>query len=299
MERRALGRGLASLISAKPEEEIPPIAKKEEGGVVLVPIDKIRPNPEQPRKNFDGKGIQELAASIREKGVIVPLICSKRDGAFELISGERRLRAARIAGLREVPVILRDSLERPASERLEVALIENIQREDLNPIEEAEAYRMLIENFGHTQDQVADRVGKERSTVANLLRLLNLPSKIREALQSGQISMGHARALLGVAEIERQLYFLEKLISEGWSVRELETRIRSRSILGKSGLRRVKPLPSNIIQILDDMRRRLGTQVRLIPTSKRGEVSGTQGKILIDYYSEDDLDRIHRLIVHP
>ena len=291
MERKALGRGLASLIPVAAGETV----SSPGGGVSSVPVAKLRENPQQPRKTFDEGKIDELARSIREQGVLVPLIASVRDGQYLLISGERRLRAARAAGLTEVPVLLRDGGD---AERLELALIENIQREDLDPIEEASAYQMLIDRFGQTQEQVAQRVSKDRATVANLLRLLKLPLRARQALQAGQISMGHARGLLGVPEMERQLYFLEKIIEEGWSVRELETRVAARRMIGiKSRVRNLKPLSPAIVHALDEFRRVLGTQVRVVPGTTKQGGGGRAGKILIEYYSEEDLERLYRIIV--
>lgn len=293
MERKALGRGLAALISSRPATDFSVEERKEgEGMIRSVPVDRIMPNPSQPRQTFHDESIQELAASIRSKGILVPLIVSEKGDGYELISGERRLRAAKLAGLREVPVIRREA---EGSEKLELALIENIHREDLDPIDEATTYSLLMEQFGYTQEGVADRVGRERSTVANLLRLLKLPLKIKEALKSDQVTMGHARALLGVSEIERQLYFLGKISKEGWSVRELERRIANQRSHQGSGRRRLIPLQAPLTAILDEIRRVLGTQVRILPSrAKKGKFTG---KILIDYYSEDDLDRIHKIIV--
>ncbi|MBI2082373.1 MAG: ParB/RepB/Spo0J family partition protein [Deltaproteobacteria bacterium] len=292
MERKALGRGLAALISSKPEVEISPQEKGEGTVIRMVSLERIRPNPSQPRKTFRDETIQELAASIQSKGILVPLIVSERGNGYELISGERRLRAAKIAGLQEVPVVIRQA---DGAEKLELALIENIHREDLDPVEEAATYSLLMEQFGYTQEGVADRIGRDRSTVANLLRLLKLPIKIKEALKAGQVTMGHARALLAVPEIEKQLYFLDKVIGEGWSVRELERRITNqRNYLGR-GKGRIVPLPASLSGILDEMRRILGTQIQIVPARrKKGKF---YGKILIDYYSEGDLDRIHKIIV--
>ncbi len=288
MERKALGRGLASLI---PVSTVSPPG----GGVTQVSVARIRENPQQPRKMFNESKIEELARSVREKGILVPLIVSARDGEYLLVSGERRLRAARAAGLTEVPVLFRDGGD---GERLELALIENIQREDLDPIEEASAYEMLIDRFGYTQEQVAERVSKDRATVANLLRLLKLPLRVRQALQSGQITTGHARCLLGVPEMERQLYFVEKIIEEGWSVRELEGRVAARRMIGiKSRVKNLKPLSPALVHLLDEFRRVLGTQVRILPGATKPGGGGKAGKILIEYYSEDDLERLYRIVV--
>lgn len=284
-QKKGLGRGLASLIPVRKEE--PP--KGEVTSLLMLPVSEIIPSLLQPRKFFDEQKIGELAQSIREKGVIAPIVVTRRDGKYELVSGERRLRAAGAAGLREIPAIIRD-LE-PA-EGLEIALIENIQREDLDPIEEASAYQELIDRFGYTQEEVAQRVGKDRATIGNSVRLLKLPMKARQTLQSGLITVGHARALLGIPEIEKQLYFVDKVAEEGWSVRELEHRIAAKRVLGvKRKNRQPLTLPPMIVHILDDLRRRLGTQVHLVPSGKRG-------KIIIEYYSEMDLDRIYQTLIH-
>lgn len=284
-QKKGLGRGLASLIPVRKEE--PP--KEEVTSLLMLPVSEIIPSLLQPRKFFDEQKIGELAQSIREKGVIAPIVVTRRDGKYELVSGERRLRAAGAAGLREIPAIIRD-LE-PA-EGLEIALIENIQREDLDPIEEASAYQELIDRFGYTQEEVAQRVGKDRATIGNSVRLLKLPMKARQTLQSGLITVGHARALLGIPEIEKQLYFVDKVAEEGWSVRELEHRIAAKRVLGvKRKNRQPLTLPPMIVHILDDLRRRLGTQVHLVPSGKRG-------KIIIEYYSEMDLDRIYQTLIH-
>ena len=282
--RKGLGRGIASLIPVKREEKTEEAVKP----FLMLALSEILPNPHQPRKFFDEQKIVDLAASIREKGILLPLIVTRRNGKYELVSGERRFRAATLAGLKEVPAVLREA---EAAETLELAIIENVQREDLDPIEEAAAYQDLMDRFGYTQEDVARKVGKDRATVANMLRLLKLPSKVKEALQSGQISIGHARALLGVPEIEMQIYFINKISEEGWSVRELELRIATKRLIGLS--RRKRRLPSlslALVQIVDDLRRRLGTQVRVVP-------SGVKGKIIIEYYSEVDLDRIYHSLV--
>ena len=293
-QKKGLGRGIASLIPVRPAEPAAQPAPNtilnattnaapESKTYFKVPIAQIVPNPLQPRKFFDDTKLSELSQSIKDKGVLHPLIVTKKDGHYELVSGERRLRASKLAGLVEIPVILREG---GPSEVLELAIIENVQREDLDAIEEAAAYQELMDKFGYTQEQVAQKVGKERATVANLLRLLKLPLKAKEALQSGKISMGHARALLGVAEIEKQIFFVDRIAEEGWSVRELEMRVAAKRIL-KTGkkTREIKSLPPKYATVLDHLRRRLGTQVRLAP-------AGEKGKIIIEYYSEVDLDRI-------
>lgn len=289
-QKKGLGRGIASLIPSKapiaPEASVPGDDKP----FMTVPIDFVIPNPLQPRKFFDEEKINELAGSIKEKGILHPLIVAKRtDGRFDLVSGERRLRAARVAGLPEVPVIIRD--EAGPSEILELAIIENVQREDLDPIEEGAAYQDLMDKFGYTQEQVAQKVGKDRATVANLLRLQKLSTKGKQALQAGKISVGHARALLAVPELEKQIYFIDRISEEGWSVRELEMRVAAKRVL-KTGKKtgEMKALPPQYVSLLDTLRRKLGTQVRLVP-------SGEKGKIIIEYYSESDLDRLYQALI--
>lgn len=297
-QKKGLGRGIASLIrpvdaaasnpntaATQPSVSTAPAAAAPaaQQPYFKVPIGQVVANPQQPRKFFDDAKIAELSQSLKDKGMLHPLIVTKKNDRYELVSGERRLRAARLAGLPEVPVILREG---GASEVLELAIIENVQREDLDPIEESAAYQELMDKFGYTQEQVAQKVGKDRATVANLLRLLKLPLKAKEALQSGKISMGHARALLAVPEIEKQIFFVDRIAEEGWSVRELEMRVAAKRVL-KTGkkTREIKSLPPKYVTLLDHLRRRLGTQVRLVP-------SGEKGKIIIEYYSEVDLDRI-------
>ncbi len=284
LQRKGLGRGIASLIPVRNE-----IAEKREGGpFLMIPLSEIVSNPLQPRKFFDQERIAELSVSIREKGVLVPILVTGRNGKYELVSGERRLRAAGLAGLKEIPAVVREA---EPSETLELAIIENIQREDLDPIEEAAAYQELIDRFGYTQEEVASKMAKDRATVGNMLRLLKLPTKVKQALQSSQISVGHARALLAIPEIEKQLYFVDRIVEEGWSVRELEMRIASKRVIGGSRkIHQLTPLSPAVIHILDDLRRRLGTQVRVVP-------SGKKGKIIIEYYSEVDLDRIYQTLV--
>lgn len=293
-QKKGLGRGIASLIPVKKDAPVTPPesldAEGEQRNVWKVPIEQVVANPHQPRKFFDEEKINELAGSIRDKGILHPLIVTRKgDGQYELVSGERRLRAARVAALTEVPIIVRE--EAGPSEVLELAIIENVQREDLDPIEEGAAYQELMDKFAYTQEQVAQKVGKDRATVANILRLQKLSTKAKQALQSGKITMGHARALLAVPEIEKQLYFIDRISEEGWSVRELEMRVAAKRVL-KPGKKtgEVKALPPKYVSLLDTMRRRLGTQVRLVP-------SGEKGKIIIEYYSESDLDRLYQSLV--
>ena len=257
--------------------------------VLDVQIDLIQPGHQQPRTTFDQAKLDELAQSIRASGIIQPLLLRRRGGMFELVAGERRWRAAQIAGLRNVPAIVRDI---PDEKLLELALIENIQRADLNPVEEANAYRKLIESLGLTQDEVAQRVGRDRSFVTNYLRILKLPSEIRQLLEREKLSFGHARALLTIDNALLQRRLAQKIVKNNWSVREVERRVRNLTTpkqprsLNKS----VREDP-NLRAAEARLRRHLATQVRIIPNEP-----GESGKIEIEYYSLADLDRIYNAI---
>jgi ParB family chromosome partitioning protein len=278
MKRTALGRGLEALIPDKGE-------KGESRGeqVLMVPVDEIHPNPFQPRTIFDREKIEELASSIKEKGVIQPLLVRQRGESYELIAGERRWRAAQQAGIGEVPVIVREISD---TETLEVSLIENIQREDLNPLEEAEAYKKLIEKFDHTQEELAARLGKNRSTVANSLRLLRLPEVIKHSLQNNLISMGHARAILSLEGHGKQIEVHNLILKKGSSVRQTENLIQKVKQTGKVPPRKT-PRKESIFyaDVENDLTRRLATRVKVM---KRGK----GGKIVIEYYSLEELERI-------
>ena len=276
MGRQALGRGLEALI---------PLAKGEPG-IVEIPLVEIRPSPFQPRKRFDDKKLDELAASIRAQGILSPVIVRQIPGGYELVAGERRLRAAERAGLERIPAVVR---EMSNAETLEVALIENVQREDLNPIEEAEVYRRLVEEFGLTQEEMAARVGKDRASIANTLRLLKLPHPIREDLIEGAMSAGHGRALLGLEGRDFQLTAREAVIRRGLSVRATELlvkRLKSGPAAQDRTIRRKAP---GLAQAEEQLRRTLATKVRII---RRGQ----RGRIEAEFYSEDDLDRLVRKI---
>lgn len=276
MGRQALGRGLEALI---------PLAKGEPG-IVDIPLAEIRPSPFQPRKRFDDKKLDELAASIRAQGILSPVIVRQIPGGYELVAGERRLRAAERAGLERIPAVVR---EMSNAGMLEVALIENVQREDLNPIEEAEVYRRLIEEFGLTQEEMAARVGKDRASIANTLRLLKLPHPIREDLIEGAMSAGHGRALLGLEGRDFQLKAREAVVRRGLSVRATELlvkRLKSGPAAQDRTIRRKAP---GLAQAEEQLRRTLATKVRII---RRGQ----RGRIEVEFYSEDDLDRLVRKI---
>lgn len=275
MSRKALGRGLKALI---------PDTKPAGGQAVLeLEVDRILPGRYQPRQDFDSDRIRDLALSIKARGVIQPVIVQPAGGnTFELIAGERRWRAAREAGLKHVPAIVREAGE---SESLELALIENLQREDLNPVEAARAYRQLVETFGLTQEEVAVQVGKDRSSVANHLRLLKLPSEIQEDLARGRLTMGHARALLSLHGKERQLRARSRIISGGLSVRETEALVKKLTSTAVGQPRRKPEIDIFIKDLEDNLRRSLGTKVAIRPTAKGGT-------IVIRYFSTSELERL-------
>ncbi len=281
-KRKVLGRGLDSLIPVA-KEETPGL--KGEAGVLLCPIEKIAPNPHQPRQSFDEQRLQELSDSIKSHGIIQPLVVCDHDGLFQIVAGERRWRAAKLAGLKQVPVIIKDLS--PAAV-IETALIENIQREDLNPLEEAEAYRQLIEEHGITQEQLASRVGRQRSSVANMLRLLKLPEEIQRFLLTGDLTMGHARAILGISGAQAQIAMARKVVEHKLSVREIEELVRQTpqpATKAKKPPRKSHYSPEEF-GLIESMQRVLGTKVDL----KRGAKKG--GKLIIHYCSPEDLDRI-------
>ncbi len=283
-KRQVLGRGLEALIpvakdhkSHSGEEPVP--------GIFECPISKLLPNESQPRQRFDGQKLKELAESIRAKGVLQPILVRKRDGNYEILAGERRWRAARLAGLPTVPVLVKES---SGSDALEIALVENLQREDLNPLEEAEAYRQLVEEHGLSQEDVSKRVGRERSTVTNTLRLLKLPAAVQKELLRGEISMGHARAILAMPDEQAQVRLARKVISERLSVRECEKLAQEGAGTKKKRSKKRERSPDEV-RLLDGLQRRLGTKVELFPGKKRG-------RLVIHYYSNEQLDKILQLI---
>lgn len=314
--RPGLGRGLDALIGNLPSmasqkaksgtvapagSEVPkdgtmPTAEAVGVGphVIRVPVAEIHRSPWQPRQTFDAEALKELADSIRAHGVIQPLLGRKcSQGGFELIAGERRLRAAIDAGLGHVPLLLLDAADRDAAE---MAVIENIQREDLNVIEEAEGYRTLCDKFTLTQQEVADRVGKARASVANAIRLLDLPDDIKQLLGSGLLSTGHAKVLLGQGDVQEQILLGRKCVTEGLTVRGLERLIRRRKLE-----RAVNPeartlhydLPeSHARDLADRMHRHFGTNVHLTPSVTYANGKHANGSIQIDFYGNDDLDRL-------
>lgn len=284
MTRRVLGRGLSALLSdtaATSNEEL-----------LEVDIDLIDPNSAQPRTNFNEERLNELAQSISSNGIVQPLLVRRRGARYQLVAGERRWRAAQRAGLQRVPAVVRDI---PDDKLLELALIENIQRQELNAIEEAHAYKRLIETLGLTQETVAQRVGRDRSFVTNYLRLLRLPEDIQRLVEEDKITMGHARALLGIDDVDIQRRVAQNVIEQSLSVRETERAIK-RIIAGATPASATQPAPvrddANVRAAETKLRRRLGTQVRVTPSP-----TGTGGKIEIEYYNEGDLDRLYQILI--
>jgi len=276
----ALGRGLGALITSTGKSS-PTIKKEEvqnEGQIWYIPITKISPNPDQPRKRFVVEELQELAESIKQYGIIQPLIVAeKKDGGYELIAGERRLRAAQIAGLPTVPAVIRQFIEK---EKLEIALIENIQRSNLDPIEEAFAFKRLIEEFGLSQQEVANRMGKSRPAISNTIRLLDLPVQAQTALIEGKINTGQARAILSLEKNEERLGLLASLLGQKISVRELERSVAIKKM--DSGISRRDP---NLIYLENKLREKFGTKVMI---TKKGD----SGTIVLSYYSAEELKNL-------
>ncbi len=286
-----LGRGLSSLIPSKPADAAPapkPVASPSElpkGAVEAVPAgDRILhvpptdivPNPFQPRREFHPEELEELVASVKEFGILQPLVVTEKpNGMFELIAGERRLRSAKEAGLKKVPVIVRTATEQ---QKLELALIENIQRADLSPIEEAHSYAKLMEEFGLTQEKVAERVGKSRSVIANTLRLLNLPAEMQIALSDARISMSMARVLCGMDDPKERKAMFERMLEGGFNVRQAEEASRERKGAGK-GRSSVKDV--NLLAVEEELRRVLGTKVAV-------QKKGPNGRITIEFYSDEE-----------
>jgi ParB family transcriptional regulator, chromosome partitioning protein len=285
--RPALGRGMAALLSnAPPPPSTAPAPVPAIPGRTLLslPIEAVERNPEQPRKRFEEAKLEELAASIREHGVVEPILVRRSGTKYRILAGERRWRAAQRAGLKEVPAVLREATDREA---FELALVENIQRADLNAIEEAEAYQVLVDDHGLTQEELAKRVGKERSTVANALRLLRLPEEVREAVRDGQLDMGHARALLGLDDVEMIRKAAQRVLREGLSVRAAEGLVRG--LTKKPGKKGPAAAPDETPAIRDlatRLQRRLGARCRVLPKS------AVAGKLEVEYTSLDELDGI-------
>ena len=288
-QRQALGKGLGALIPGADDDTIVSEIQKDGSGnlVVQVSVDHVEPNPHQPREHFGEEAVAELAASIKEKGLLQPVSVRKFGSGYQLIAGERRLRASKAAGLSKIPAIVFDVTS--DEEMMELSLIENVQREDLSPIEEAKAYRALIDECFLTQEEVAIRVSKDRSSVANTLRLLLLAQSVREALDAGKISMGHARALLGLEETRQQEALCRDIVSNGLSVRKVEALVRNAKNGGSPTKLRPTPKDPHVASLEENLRTRFGTGVNI----KR---KGSKGKIEIEFYSMDDLERLLDLL---
>jgi len=285
-KRKALGRGLAALIpSAAPPVSAPVAGRRALDGTRTIPVEEIHPSAGQPRTIFDSARLDELAASIKTQGIIQPLIVRLRTGGgYELIAGERRWRAAQRAGLLEVPAVVRDVAPTQA---FEMALVENLQREDLNPLEEAAGYERLVSEFGYTQEQLSERVGKDRSTVANALRLLRLPEGVRALLAEGRLSMGHARALLGLETLATMERMARQIVARELSVRRVEELVRRERAGGKAPDRAAARQPSTSARDLGlRLSRALGTRVEVL------EAGAGRGQISIHYHSLDQLDAL-------
>jgi ParB family chromosome partitioning protein len=304
MSKPALGRGLGALLGGSPPVGKPassasapahveltnPVPAPEAGErVQRVPLGRIRPCPLQPRKTFSDEALRELADSIKEQGIVQPLIVRERGGNFELIAGERRWRASQLLGLPEVPVIVREADDRSV---LELALIENLQRENLNPVEEAQGYSQLVEQFQLKQEEVATKVGKSRAVVANALRLLKLAPAIQESLRDGRLSVGHAKVILGLPNEKQQKVAADRILQEGLNVRQTEAlvaRLQSRGTGKPAGS--ITPLvaDANVVELENRLRERFGTKVRLKYTQGKGSVE-------IAFFSDDDLERILQIV---
>lgn len=289
-KNRGLGKGLEALFSnSEIDAQEISVTKKEESeekGISFININEIKPNQNQPRKSFNEEKLEELAASIIENGLIQPVILRKADKGYEIVAGERRWRACRKAGLKEIPCIIREFTD---EQNMLIAIIENMQREDLNPIEEAEGLNQMIVNFGMTQEQVSKSVGKSRPYITNALRLLKLPSEIREMLLANQLSAGHARAIAGISDTEKQIQLAEYAIKEGLSVREIEKIIKEENAPKKKISRKKAEKSADVRKVEDDLKQIMGTKVNL-------NQSGKKGKIEIEYYSRDELERLIEML---
>ena len=278
--KRGLGRGLGALLASEPSES---------ESLVDVAIDQIEVNPNQPRKVFDFTALDELAASIKASGVIQPIIVRKIGGSYQLIAGERRWRAARQAGLDRIPALVRDATD---AQSLELALVENLLREDLNPIEAAQAYQKLLADFDWTQEELAQRIGKDRTSIANCLRLLRLPEEIQADLRNGRLTMGHARAILALPTVSEQLRLREEILTHDWSVRTTEDSIRAKESLAEArGLapRKGRRRSVELAALEEALQRGLMTRVRIIDNERKG-------KIEVSYATADELERLADLL---
>ena len=280
MIKKGLGKGLGALIASDNEDS----NSEELKGIQQIRINDIEPNTDQPRKSFDDAKLQNLAESIKKHGIVQPIIVKKEKDTYKIVAGERRWRAAKIAGLNAVPAIVKDI---SSKEIMEVALIENIQREDLNPIEEAEAYERLIKEYNMTQEEISTTVGRSRPAIANSLRLLNLVDSVKKYLISGELSSGHARALLAIEDKELQEKAAKEIIEKNFNVRDTEKYVKQ--FLSRKQKVKSEKYEAEILEIEEKLKEILGTKVKLINKKNKG-------KILIEYYSNEELERIIELV---
>lgn len=297
--RKALGKGLHSLLPTRPSGALPEKQIQNdailEGDLQRLPIQQVTPNPNQPRRDFDHAALLELTQSIEREGIIQPIIVRKTAGSggpkqeYQIIAGERRWRAAKAAGLTQIPVIVRTADDQQV---LELAIVENIQREDLNPIELATAFQRMATELGLSHDQIGQKTGKERTTITNSVRLLQLPAGLQSMVASRQLSSGHARALLKFEDEQMQWDIAKRCVAEGWSVRQIEEFTRPKDAAAKAQPKKPEtPTDPNVKFALSELERILGTKVRIV------ESRGGKGRIEIEYYSADDLSRIYDLVV--
>ena len=286
MEKKALGKGLEALLPGGGQKVTASSAAGGGSEVEQLPVEHIMPNRYQPRKEFAESELAELADSVKQNGVLQPvLVRRKGDGFYELIAGERRLRAAKLAGLKSIPAVIRNSSDEQA---MELALVENLQRKDLNPMEAARAYHRLVNEFGLTQDAVAQRIGKDRSSIANIVRLVNLPNEIQGLMESGQLTTGHAKVLLGLTHPELQLKLARQIVESQLSVRQAEQLVArlGRATKGRRPAKRT----GAYTDLEERLQRQLGTRVSIV-AGRRG------GKIVLDYFTSEDLDRLVEMLL--
>ncbi|MCI9598351.1 MAG: ParB/RepB/Spo0J family partition protein [Firmicutes bacterium] len=289
-KNRGLGKGLDALFSSSeikiPTESANDAEQLEERGISLIDINDIKPNEKQPRKNFDEEKLEELATSIREHGLIQPVILRHSEIGYEIVAGERRWRACRKAGIKEIPSIVKELTD---EQNMLIAIIENMQREDLNPIEEAEGLNQMIDSFGLTQEEVSKSIGKSRPYITNALRLLKLPEQIRNLVSEGKLSSGHARAIAGISDPEKQIEIAEYAIKKELSVREIEKLIKELGTDKKKNKQKKIDKTPDVKRVEEDLKQIMGTKVNL---SQKGK----KGRIEIEYYSKEELERLIELL---
>lgn len=289
-KNRGLGKGLEALFSNSEIDTKEINSEKADEikaqGIEFIDINNIKPNENQPRKSFDDEKLQELANSIKEHGLIQPVILRQAEKGYEIVAGERRWRACRKAGLKEIPCMIKDLTD---EQNMLVAIIENMQREDLNPIEEAEGLNQMISSFGMTQEEVSKSVGKSRPYITNSLRLLKLPQKVRNMVSEGNLTTGHARAIAGIGDQEKQIKLAEFVLQKELSVREIEKLIKEEHSSKKKNPRRKAEKSADVKRVEEDLKHIMGTKVNL-------NQSGRKGRIEIEYYSRDELERLIELL---